>query len=364
MHRLALPRRRRELREASAPGCRDARSLQLDASSPHGWPPHTSSCEPTRYPLGQDKSERRGRPSQGVEPWGEESVFGDGSIAGSSLVFRQPSLVVGDRVSVAIGQKLYRSVLLNAASWSNWTQVADLGPGVGVSDLVYHQGNILLLCGRTRDIALFNTTTLAVTTPFAGLKSATGVSYGGALVCGQADAGVEHALKMVGGVLSGNQVTFDLDSPIVRVALFQGKVAIATRSGLYTLQGRPIAAAPDDPAIAGDQSRPATWSEEPQPFVTNGVYVADEDFKFLVSHGGRLYTWLSNQVMEFNPSSQRDGWRAVGLEGKSTYGATVAGGHLIVTLTTRAGDTETWAWEGSGWWLLLRAAEGSAATRC
>ena len=220
------------------------------------------------------------------------------------------------------------------------------------------------MCGNSRDVALFNTSTFAVSTPFPALKSRTGVAYGGCLVCGDSVAGSEHTLKLAGGILLGNVVAVDLDAPIVRVALFGAKVAIATRTGLWLLAGRPVAAKADDPAIAGDQSAPARWSTDPEPFVTSGLYVADEDHKFLLSHGGRLYTWLANEVLEFNPSSQKDGWRAVGLEGRTCHGATVAGGRLIVTLTTRQNDTETWAWDGSGWWLLLRAAEGTAATRC
>ena len=70
----------------------------------------------------------------------------------------------------------------------------------------------------------------------------------------------------------------------------------------------------------------------------------------------RSFSWLGNQVVSYEPSEPRQGWRAAGLEGRSCHGATIAGNLLIVACTMRTGLSELWAFDGSGWWLLLRSA--------
>ncbi len=308
-----------------------------------------------------------------MEPWPAETVFADATLAAPnnppSSNLRMPQAVVGDRAYVANGRYLYRTALLTAAAWETLGLVYDFGPGVVITDLTHYQGDLAVLCGTTRDILLFGTGQGAVPartgqTLQAGVKGRHGTGYGGALVYGDPTTKDADLLKMTGGALGTSILTRPLDAPIVRVARFGGKVAIATRTSLWTLGGRPIAAKPDDPGVAGDQSVPATWSQDPGPFFTNGIWAADDDFAFLLSYGGRLYTWLNNHVQEFNPSSQRDGWRAVGLEGRNCYGATVAGNRLVVTMTNRRGDTETWAFDGSGWWQIHLAPEEVARRAC
>ncbi len=134
----------------------------------------------------------------------------------------------------------------------------------------------------------------------------------------------------------------ELDAPIVNMGLHDGRVAIATKQSLWLLGGRP------DPVTN-------KWNAEPQPFFTHGVWTDDEDFLFLLSYGGKLYTWLANGVMEWNPNGDKAGWNATGIEGRSCTGATVAGDRLIVCLVNRAGESESWAFDGSGWWLMLRS---------
>ena len=143
----------------------------------------------------------------------------------------------------------------------------------------------------------------------------------------------------------GGQDTRALDSPIVRMALHGGKVAIATRTSLYLLGGK---------ANATD----GVWVGEPEPFFTHGLWTGADDYTFLISFGGKLYTWLANQVMEWNPNAgaSRQGWRATGLEGTVCYGATVAGPFLIVSLRNRAGTGQLWAYDGAGWRLIEQGA--------
>jgi hypothetical protein len=68
--------------------------------------------------------------------------------------------------------------------------------------------------------------------------------------------------------------------------------------------------------------------------------------------------------MEFNPNAgnNRQGWRATGLEGRSCYGATVAANMFVVTIVSRDGVPQVWAWDGSGWWLMNAIPGGQ--TRC
>src|SRR5262249_54465748 len=143
----------------------------------------------------------------------------------------------------------------------------------------------------------------------------------------------------------------DLDGVPRRMALHAGKVAIATRTGSLWLWGGKW------DGVAGK------WSTDPEPFFTHGVYADDQDYVFLVSFGGKLYTWLQGQVREFNPNTgrNRQGWRAIGLEGTACHGATVAANMLVVCVVTRDGDTETWAYDGSGWWLIRSLA---SSARC
>src|SRR5215213_3057898 len=69
--------------------------------------------------------------------------------------------------------------------------------------------------------------------------------------------------------------------------------------------------------------------------------------------------------MEFNPSSgsNRQGLRTTGLEGRECYGATVAANMLVVAIVGRSGNSEVWAWDGSGWWMMRSIPPGNSV-RC
>jgi hypothetical protein len=275
---------------------------------------------------------------QGVEPWPWSEPFTDGAI-GTVTTVRAPHLVLDPYAYVAVGRYLYRTVALSASSWSAFTQVADVGAGKTITRLSLYQGGIALCCGNGLDVQLYSPGGGALSTLSAGLKARVAVGYANRLVYGDPAAGSEQIVRMTTG---GTADSRELDAPIVNMGLHDGRVAIATKQSLWLLGGRP------DPVTN-------KWNAEPQPFFTHGVWTDDEDFLFLLSYGGKLYTWLANGVMEWNPNGDKAGWNATGIEGRSCTGATVAGDRLIVCIVNRAGESESWAFDGSGWWLMLRS---------
>jgi hypothetical protein len=93
------------------------------------------------------------------------------------------------------------------------------------------------------------------------------------------------------------------------------------------------------------------------------MWTGDQDYAFLLSYGGKLFTWLADQVMEWNPNTgaSKQGWRATGIEGRACYGAAVAGDRLVVVITARNGFSQVWAFDGTGWWMIH---ESSSQQRC
>jgi hypothetical protein len=279
---------------------------------------------------------------QGVEPWPFGTSFTDPVIGVPTTTSRIPAMLIGDAIFAGLGRFLYRSVALSAGAWSAFTQVADLGSGNVITGLAYYADKLAIACGSTRDIQIFDPVTNALTTMQAGEKGQYIVGYASRLVWSGAGAAGSGELRMTTG---GGIDSRALDSPIVHMALHGGKIAVATRTSLYLLGGRSDAAT-------------GTWIGEPEPFFTHGAWTGADDYTFLVSYGGKLYTWLSHQVMEWNPNAgaSRQGWRSVGVEGVVCHGATVAGPYLIVSLRNRAGTGQLWAYDGSGWWLIEQGA--------
>ena len=279
---------------------------------------------------------------QGVAPWPFGTTHADGAIAAPSATTRAVSALLGDRIYLGVGRYLYRSVAVSAGSWASFAQVADLGAGVAITALAYHQGKLAVCCGAGRDVQVFDPGPATLATLQAGEKGQHAVGYANRLVYSDVAAGTQGELRMTTG---GAVATRALDSPVVRMALHGGKVAVATRTSLYLLGGRP------DP-VAG------TWLGDPEPVFTHGAWTDEGDFSALVSFGGRLYTWIANQVMEWNPQggSSRQGWRATGVEGTACHGATVAGPYLVVAIRSRQGAGQLWAFDGTGWWLIEEGA--------
>ncbi len=274
---------------------------------------------------------------QGVEPWPWSAAYTDTvlrPVMAGQRVHTQP---LGDAIYLGIGRYVYRTVSLAAGSWANLTQVADLGAGADITGLAHYNGYLAIACGATFDIRVLDPGTLALTTLSAGLSGAWIASYASRLVVADPLPGNESILRLTTG---GGLDSRELDAPIVNMALHGGKVAIATRSALWLLGGR------GDP-VEG------VWLGEPEPVYTQ-LGAAEDDFRFLCSFGGKLYTWLSGSAVEWNPNggASKQGWRAAGLDGRRCFGGTVAGNTLIVAIEQRLGWFQLWAFDGTGWWLM------------
>lgn len=274
---------------------------------------------------------------QGVEPWPWSAAWTDSAFRTVTAGQRVHTQTLGDAVYLGIGRYVYRTVALSAASWADLTQVADLGAGKTITGLTHHTGYLAIACGSARDIQLLDPGTLALTTLSASLNGNQIVSYANRLVIADPLPGNESILRLTTG---GGIDARELDAPIVNMALHGGKVAIATRSALWLLGGR------SDP-IDG------VWLGEPEPVYTQHG-AAEDDFRFLCSFGGKLYTWLSGSAVEWNPNggASKQGWRAAGLDGRRCFGGTVAGNMLVVAIENRAGRYQLWAFDGTGWWLM------------
>jgi hypothetical protein len=274
---------------------------------------------------------------QGVEPWPWMAAHTDSVLRPVTAGQRVHTQALGNAIYLGIGRYVYRTVALTAGSWTDLTQVADLGAGMSITGLARANGYLAIACGAALDIKLLDPGTLVLTTLSAGLTGSWIMGYASRLVIGDPLPGNEGILRLTTG--SGLD-TRELDAPIVNMALHGGKVAIATRSALWLLGGR---------ADAVD----GVWIGEPEPVYTQ-LAAASDDFVFLCSFGGKLYTWLAGSAVEWNPNggASKQGWRAAGLEGRVCYGGTVAGNMLVVSIQNRSGRYQLWAYDGTGWWLM------------
>lgn len=296
---------------------------------------------------------------QAVEPWPHTESFDDTTNKTATTV-RIPSTIRLNTGYVAIGQYLLTSVGLTAASWGSYTQIYDAGAGITITALGLSGADdrVAIAHGAGLEIKLTNSVGTITAFRGGGHFATRLVGYANQLIWADATAGNAHLLKLSTGSSAPGPavVSIELDSPIQQIALHGGEVAIATRTSLYLLGGRADPGKVDDAAITGDQSIAAHWTQEPRGVFTGGVWTDDEDFLFLLSFGGKLYTWLGNQLVEWTDAGDRQGWRATGIEGQSCHGATVAGSYLVVAITTRWGAFQTWAFDGAGWWLIEESA--------
>ncbi len=277
---------------------------------------------------------------QGVEPWPHYETFTDSGLRGRTVSSstRVAVAVAGTRAYWGNGRYLYETPALNASSWTGGNQRYDAGAGKAISDIAAYQDDLAICTGNGNDIQILDVAAGTTSAMSANEKGGVCIGYAGRLLYSNPAAGSLHQLRMTTG---GAIDTRPLDSPIVRMALHGGKAVIATRSSLYLLGGK------SDPATG-------KWLSDPEPLFTHGLWSGDQDYIFLTSFGGKLYTWLAGQVMEWNPNggSSKQGWRATGLEGLDCFGGVVAGDKLIVCITTRQGISQTWAFDGTGWWLM------------
>lgn len=290
---------------------------------------------------------------QGVEPWGNEAAYVD-ALSDQPTVDRQAfSVIVRNRCYVAIGRRLYQSVALTDGAWASFTVAADLGAGVEVSGLARYKDDLLIFCGAASTIRKYNTATGIVTNPWvAGEKGTVGIGYRGQVLFATGLDNDNFKLRLSVDKFDGTLQFRNryADAEIVNLGSFGGEVVVATRTSLLTFGGD------WDPGETGVK---ADWRGELEGLFTHGTWTAEDDFVFLLGYAGRLYTWLANRVVVFDPGLG-GGWRKSGPEGTSCYGATVAAGYLTVSVVTRTGESETWAHDGAGWWRLQLAA-GSPA---
>ena len=318
---------------------------------------------------------------QGVEPWPSLATFADSGFtprASFAAGERCPHVVLGTasatRAYVMIGGRLYRCPSATASTWTGLTLAADFGGSDGrqLAPYVLPGGGerIAVALGTAADLALVNPGAVpasAVATFKLGERGVTVATYGGVLVYGSARPQETHVLRISDGA---DVDARSLDAPIVAIGQHQGRLAIATRSALWLLGGhwepaRSAVTDPDTGAVVTPRI-PAHWQGEPEPFFSPGFWTGDDDFPFLVSYGGKLYTFLAHEVMEYDPGAgnQWQGWQAVGVTASVAYGACVAGGMLIVALRTWRGLSEIWAFDGSAWWRIARRPAGTGATAC
>ena len=295
---------------------------------------------------------------QGVEPFPNATTFADSMSDVPSASLRAYGVVAGSNAFIGLGRRIYKSVALSNGTWSALTAAADLGAGFVISGLAYYQDDLLVMCGTTQDIRKFNTATNALNVWRAGEKGAVGVGYAGQLIYAPRAANAQEELRLSGTKWNGNAVTHQryLDSPILNMALFNGKVAIATRTSLYLMGGQPYPGEADDPTVTADTSKAPAWLGDPIPIMTHGQFAADDDFTFLCSYRGRLYTWLAGRVAAFDDSTDEGRWLRMGPEARSPgcHGAAVAGDWLVVAIEGRYGGSELWGFDGAGWWLLAQ----------
>ena len=253
----------------------------------------------------------------GVEPFPNSTTHADAMVEIPSTTNRAYGVVAGAAAYLGIGRRIYKSVALSNGIWASFTAVADLGAGLAVQGLTYYQDNLLIMLGAGQNIRKFNTTTNALSTWRAGEEGSKGVGYAGQLMYAYPNVGETDWLALSGDKWNGGAVTHyrQLDAPIVNMASFGGQVVIATRKSLFFMGGQPYPGEADDADITGDSSRAPEWRGDPQPVMTHGSFTEGDDFVFLESYRGKLYTWLGGRVAEFDSWGRRGAMAAHGAGG-------------------------------------------------
>ncbi len=300
---------------------------------------------------------------QGVAPWPRvETAALDGSSEIPDATTPIPTATVNDHVFFAIGPKLYRTIALSVSAWAVPTEVWDSG-GPAITALAWYNGDLLIAQGDAADLVVFQYPAGPAATLLAGEKGQHVAGYAGFALWSRAQVdGATSEIRMMTG--SGVESRY-LDAPVTRLTTAGGKVWAASNTSLYSFTGRVRETLVPNPAWTPGSPDPTSipalrWSAEWDPFFQHGTWSAADDYTFLLGFGGRLITWLGKRVVEHNPSGDRAGWRDLGLGGRSCRGACVAGAWLVVAMEATDGASEVWAWNGAGWWLVLRDASGAA----
>jgi len=298
---------------------------------------------------------------QGVVPWPFASTASlatgpDLPATGTPI----PAVTIGNYVFFARGRYLFRTVALNAVSWSTETQVWDAGAGKAITDLANYNGDILIALGTGQDMQVlaYPGGGTAVTL-LAGEKGQHVVGYGGFAIYSKASSdgalsGANNQIRMVTG--SGIDVRY-LDADVLKLTTAGGKAFAATKAALYSFSGKvqettvSVVVSPGPPPVT-EQRKVLLWNGNWDAYVQHGNWTEDDDYRVVVGYGGRLYVWLNKTVLEHNPSGERAGWRDTGLGGIGCFGGCVAGGYLVVAIETPDRRSELWAWNGAGWWRI------------
>ena len=304
---------------------------------------------------------------QGVAPWPHVTTT---SLATTSEMPNAdapiPTTTVNEHVFFAIGSRLYRTVALDATTWSAPVEVWDAGTGITITALAWYNGDLLVALGDGNDLVVFQYPSGPAATLLSGEDGHHAVGYAGFALWSRADAsagGATNEIRMVTG--SGIESRY-LDARVTRLTTAGGKVWAATNTSLYAFSGRVRETMVPNAAWTSGSTEPTSvpalrWSGEWDPFFQHGSWTDEDDYTFLLGFGGRLITWLGKRVVEHNPSGDRAGWRDLGLGGRTCLGGCVSGGYLVVALESVAGASEVWAWNGAGWWLVL--SDETGATR-
>ncbi len=89
---------------------------------------------------------------------------------------------------------------------------------------------------------------------------------------------------------------------------------------------------------------------------------APDDLTWVLTHNGRLYLWLGNEVHLFNKSKGE--FEPAGLRGRVTYGACSVGRWFVVCIEgEQTGKTELWGHDGRGWWMIDSEEESGSLIR-
>ncbi len=286
---------------------------------------------------------------QGVWPWPAEatSTLPSGAAA-PTTAYRVPAVAIGNIVYFAVGNKVLRTTSMTATNWGQPVEVYAFDPARQITDLFEVHGNIGVCMGTGQQAEVITTAGVYVEPIMGTPKGRHATAYAGHVIMSQARVG--GATDTLYLTSPTELETRQLDTRIVNIGLWAGKVVVATRQSLYTFAGRV------DEGITGGSGH---WLGEFQPFHTEAWSDDADDYPFLIGYGGKLYTWVNKCVAEYNPNGDRAGWRNTGLEGLRCHGGCVAAGLLIVCLETMAGRSQIWAWNGAGWW-QIRDADATA----
>jgi hypothetical protein len=299
---------------------------------------------------------------QGVAPWPRIAAAAlDPASQIPSATAPIPSATVNDHVFFAVGSRLYRTAALSSAVWSAPVEVWASG-GPAITSLAWYNDDLLIALGDLADLVVFQYPAGPAATLLAGETGRHVASYAGFALWSQAQAGgATNEIRMVTG--SGVESRY-LDARVTRLTTAGGKVWAASNTSLYSFTGRVRETLVPNPAWTPGSTDPTSvpalrWSGEWDPFFQHGSWSDEDDYTFLLGFGGRLITWIGKRVVEHNPSGDRAGWHDLGLGGRACRGACVAGGYLVVAIEDERGAAEVWAWNGAGWWLLLRHETGA-----